>query len=134
MIWQTFWLWVLKQIHKYRMKHGYRTPQQPYDCDRTITLELDMIIKILEIQGFDVNEFHPLQFIDEGQAVGARKILNEDRQLHVRMYKDKDWEQEGYDVHAHIEYTPERAPLRHLLGVGMINGCDLFEEIWKEKA
>ena len=130
MIWRRFWIWVLKQIYKYRMKHGYRTPQQPYDCHTTLNMEIDMIIKILEIQGFDVNEYHPLQFIDEGQVVGARKILDDWKQLHVRIYKNKDLEKEGYDVHAHIEYLPEKAPFRHILGYGASDGCEEFEIRW----
>ena len=129
--WRSFWVWVLKQTYKYRMKYGYKTPQQPYNCYMIINIELDMIIKILEIQGFDVNEYHPLQFLDTGQIVGARKKISEWEQIHVRMYNYKN--AEGYSVHAHIEFIPEKAPLRHILGWNMKNGCNEFKEEWSRK-
>jgi len=52
------------------------------------------------------------------------------KQIHVRMYQNNG--KDGYSVHAHIEYIPEKAPVRHILGYNSISGCYTFFLLWGE--
>lgn len=62
----------------------------------------------LKLNGFEV--VRPA-WRDRGEVTGLRKLLDHERQCHVRFYNDGE-------VRAHVEYAPEARPFAHLLEQG----------------
>jgi len=54
---------------------------------------------------------HFVAWVDSGQVLSWRKLVNFDYQYHIRVFKDGE-------IRGHYEYTPESKPLRHFEEIG----------------
>lgn len=72
----------------------------------------------LKLQGFEV--VRP-EWIDYGEIIGLRKLLDHERQCHIRLFDDGE-------VRAHVEYAPEARPIAHLLEQGLHAAHELVHE------
>ena len=55
---------------------------------------------------------HFVAWVDSDEVLGLRKRDNFHRQYHLRVFKDGE-------IRGHYEWTPESAPYKHLLDIGM---------------
>lgn len=76
----------------------------------------------LKMNGFEV--VRP-EWIDHGEVVGLRKLLNHERQCHIRFFEDGE-------VRAHVEYAPEARPFAHLLEQGFHAAQNIVYELLHE--
>src|SRR3989338_1866597 len=75
----------------------------------------------LKMQGFEV--VRP-EWIDYGEITGLRKLLDHEKQCHIRFFDDGE-------VRAHVEYAPEARPIAHLLEQGLHAANDMVHNfIW----
>ncbi len=82
------------------------TSRQPFLIGKLCSIEMAAhMIAQLKIEGFE--HIH-LAWEDAGQVATLRKLLNDERQLHLRIFEDGE-------VRGHVEYAPESRPFDHLL-------------------
>lgn len=72
----------------------------------------------LKMNGFEV--VRP-EWIDQGEIMGLRKLLDHERQCHIRFFDDGE-------VRAHVEYAPEARPIAHLVEQGFHAAHDIVHE------
>ncbi len=83
----------------------------------------------LKLNGFEV--LRPA-WHDRGEVTGLRKLLDHERQCHVRFYQDGE-------VRAHVEYAPEARPFAHLFEQGFQAAHEVVHGLlhqfldWREK-
>jgi len=82
----------------------------------------EQAITHLKMNGFEV--VRP-EWIDHGEIIGLRKLLDHERQCHVRFFEDGE-------VRAHVEYAPEARPIVHLLERGFHPANDIVHEFLHE--
>ncbi len=63
-----------------------------------------------------------LGWIDPGEVLNMRRIVNTIYQYHVRLFQDGE-------VRAHYEYTTESHPFKHLHDVGLEDGASYLEPL-----
>lgn len=73
----------------------------------------------LKMNGFEV--VRP-GWLDRGEIIGLRKLLDHERQCHVRFFDDGE-------VRAHVEYAPEARPIAHLLEQGFHAAHDIMHAL-----
>ena len=71
---------------------------------------------LCEERGF---EHAVLAWVDDGQVLSLRKCISFEHQYHIRVFEDGE-------MRGHFEYTPEAAPMKHILGVGREKRSDDF--------
>ena len=90
------------------------------------------------IESFPVNGNLPekdclLQYEESGQLCSLHWMIDDETQLHVRLFKDNRGDynraQEYIIVHAHMEIRPDYNPLKHILGFGFTPACVAFRHI-----
>ena len=69
----------------------------------------EAVIAHLKMHGFEVTR---PAWIDRGEIISLRKLLDHEKQCHIRVFNDGE-------VRAHVEYAPEVKPFAHLLEQGL---------------
>jgi len=80
---------------------------------------------IKKILGFNGFETSICSWIDDGEVLSMRKRTKRGRQYHVRFFSDGE-------IRGHYEYSPEGAPVFHLLSRFMRSGRRYFCKILKK--
>ena len=69
---------------------------------------------------------HSVAWVDDGEILSLRRVLDFEYQYHIRLFEDGE-------VRGHFEYTPESYPIRHINEEGLEAKTDFFIEILGEK-
>lgn len=77
----------------------------------------EQAIAHLKLNGFEV--VRP-EWIDHGEIMGLRKLLDHEKQCHIRFFEDGE-------IRAHVEYAPEARPIAHLLEQGLHAAHDMVQ-------
>lgn len=84
---------------------------------------LSNIFRLLRNDEWQIN--YPLQHriktIYGMQLIGARKLVEDGHQYHLRVYEDKRLKE--FRLYCHWEWMPEVRPLEHYLGEGYEKDC-----------
>ncbi|MBI2552625.1 hypothetical protein HYW17_04995 [Candidatus Uhrbacteria bacterium] len=110
--------WVLRfaMTHKFLRRQRFHVGWiKPEVAPETAVAHLKMI-------GFEV--VRP-EWIDQGEITGLRKLLDHEKQCHIRFFEDGE-------VRAHVEYAPEARPIAHLLEQGFHAAHDIVHEFLHE--
>jgi hypothetical protein len=84
-------------------------------------VKTDTIINILKTNRF---ENSICSWIDDNEILSMRR-LDDKRQHHVRLFSDGE-------LRGHYEFSPEGAPIKHLLGIGFQQSKQYFEDIFNK--
>ena len=84
-------------------------------------IKKDVVSSILKANGF---ENSICSWKDDGEILSMRK-LDDRRQYHVRLFSNGE-------LRGHYEFSPEGAPIKHLLGIGFQQSKQYFEDVFSE--
>jgi hypothetical protein len=126
------WIWDWRKAYK---GDAFEHERQRYLCG-DVYLPLEEIAGRLSEKGYELNEL--AQYEDMGQVLSGH-LYRGLRQVHVRFFFDGQQlprfpdTAASYECRAHEEYSWKAAPLRHIRGVDVKNGCPevaaLFEDV-----
>lgn len=99
-----FWVPATRRaLETFRLVRNNRQPFLIGKLKDEVTAE--RVITHLKYTGFDHTA---LAWQDHGQIASLRKLIDQERQCHIRIFNDGE-------VRGHIEYAPETRPIAHLL-------------------